>query len=127
AIVGDPQAVVFSDAAAPRPRVRNGRAVDGELAGLDVELADVRGGEIEQIEIVVVVGGNAIGRDGSVVARILERAEVLPLPSGWIEPQNLSAVRVLDPHLAIDLGIGWGEERLLGGVRLPLLRHLPGL
>src|SRR5262245_25430419 len=110
-----------------RPRAWNSRTIDGELAGLGVELADIRGGKVEQIEIVVVIGRDAVRRDGAVVARILERAEVLPLAGDGIEPQDLRAVGVLDPDLAVDVGVGGREKCLLGGVGLPLLRHLPGL
>ncbi len=72
------------------------------------------------------IGWYAIGSDGAVI-RVLERSEILPLAGDRIEPQDLGAVRVLDPDLAVDVRIGRREECLLGGVGLPLIRHLPGL
>ena len=77
AVFREPEAVLRVYAAAARSRIGNRRAIHGELPSLRIELADVPGGEVQQIEIVLMIGRDAVGTDGLVRGRILERTEVL--------------------------------------------------
>ena len=100
--------------------------IGGELAGLGIDDADRRGLEVEQIEIVLAVGADAVDAEALAVA-VAERAEVLPLAALDIEPQDLRAVGVLHPDLAVDMGECRIEMAGLGRVGLPFLRDRPGL
>ena len=79
--------------------------------------------ELEDVGVVLLIGVDAVDADRPVIGRIVERAEVLVLPSLEVEPHDLRAVRVLDPGLAVDLRRRHREVRLLRGVGLPLLGH----
>src|SRR5689334_15979368 len=87
AVLGEPQKVLRVDPAAARPRTGKRRLPDRDLAGPGVALADAGAAELEQIEIVRLVGRHAVAADLLAVA-VLRLAEVLPLAGRDVEPQR---------------------------------------
>ena len=125
AIFGEPQAVLLIDAAAARPRVGERCAEDRDLVGLHIAVADALAAELEQIEIVVVVGRHAVGAD-LLAARVLGLAHVLELAGLDVEPVARVVLLVVGPHLAVDVGMLRRHHRGLRRGRLPVLREAVG-
>src|SRR5262249_33043413 len=89
AVFGKPQPALLVDAAATRARQRARCRPDGDLERLGVAPADAAAAELQLIEVVVVIGGHAIGPDLLTGGR-LGRAPALPPvrrpnePRGWV-------------------------------------------
>src|SRR5262249_41659840 len=81
-VLGVPQPILPIDDAAARPRMSDLTTVGGKLAGLGIDNTDGRALEVEQVEIVVAVGADAV--DAEPLAVGAERAEVLTLPGRHI-------------------------------------------
>ena len=109
----------------PRRGRERANAVDQILrhVGLGVELADPGVAERHQIEVVVLVGGQAVAADGLALGggRLTPRSSHLPEPS--IEPEYAAVLGVFHPHLAVDVHVGRRHHVGLAGDALPLLRQ----
>ena len=63
AVLGEPQAALVVEPAAPRPRALARDRPDLDLAGLGVAAADVGVGELHHVDAVALVRGQAVAAD----------------------------------------------------------------
>src|ERR1019366_3965183 len=102
------------EGAATRRRVFRRRRNNRNLAGLRVDAADIVATVYSEVDVVVAIGSNIV----DVYARDWKRLKYLELPARQIEPVDRVGAGILDPNLAVDLGM----RRLdLGGLRVILV------
>src|SRR5262245_27632204 len=111
AIFGKPQAALLVDAAATRARQRARCRPDGDLERLGVTPADAAAAELQLIEVVLAIGGHAIGPDLLTGGR-LGRTRILKLAGRQIEPIVEVILLIVGPYLAVGVRIGWRPTRV---------------
>ncbi len=104
-----------------RPRQR-ARRRDGDLERRVVAPADAAAAELQLIEVVLVIGGHAIGPNLLAGGR-LGRTRIIELAGRQIEPIVEVILLIVGPHLAVDVRIGRRHHRGLCRGRNPFLRE----
>ena len=102
---------------------RVGVGYDLELFRLRVNPADVVGREIQQIEIVFLIGRDAVCGDVASRAGDRKRAQVLVRARLKIEPQDGMIVLIIGPDLPVHMRVDRHHHRFLGVILLQFLRE----